>query len=199
MRRAVDGLQLQASQPLPAYAFELAQTRDRKTLALIGKSNVLTHVFDLWLRVYDEMAAEFPDVTTEYYHVDAACMHMVNQPERFDVMVTTNMFGDIVTDLGAMTQGGMGMAASANLNPTRTAPMFEPVHGSAPDIAGPGIANPLATVITVKMMLDYLGEIEQLPRWTRHSPQSPAKASKGRTRARSEIGCSPLFNLSFSG
>ncbi|HAR64813.1 MAG TPA: 3-isopropylmalate dehydrogenase [Lentisphaeria bacterium] len=143
------------------YAFELAQTRDRKTLALIGKSNVLTHVFDLWLRVYDEMAAEFPDVTTEYYHVDAACMHMVNQPERFDVMVTTNMFGDIVTDLGAMTQGGMGMAASANLNPTRTAPsMFEPVHGSAPDIAGQGIANPLATVITVKMMLDYLGEIE---------------------------------------
>lgn len=142
------------------YAFELARKRPARKLALIGKSNVLTHVFDLWQRVFDTLGdGEFPDVTREYYHVDAACMHMVNAPERFDVMVTTNMFGDIVTDLGAITQGGMGMASSGNLDPTRQNPsMFEPVHGSAPDIAGQDKANPLATVITVKMMLDFLGE-----------------------------------------
>ena len=144
------------------YAFELARTRSRKQLSLIGKTNVLTHVFDLWERVFHSLGdSEYSDVTRDYYHVDAACMHMVNEPERFDVMVTTNMFGDIITDLGAVTQGGMGMAASGNLNPTREKPsMFEPVHGSAPDIAGQGIANPLAAVITVKMMLDYLGETE---------------------------------------
>ena len=142
------------------YAFELAMTRDRKKLALIGKTNVLTYVFDLWERVFNELGeSEFPEITREYYHVDAACMHMVNEPERFDVMVTTNMFGDIITDLGAITQGGMGMAASGNLNPTREKPsMFEPVHGSAPDIAGQDKANPLAAVITIKVMLDYLGE-----------------------------------------
>jgi 3-isopropylmalate dehydrogenase len=142
------------------YALELAQARPRKTCALIGKTNVLTYVFDLWERVFNDIGdAEFPDVTREYYHVDAACMHMVNQPERFDVMVTSNMFGDIVTDLGAITQGGMGMAASGNLDPSKQSPsMFEPVHGSAPDIAGQNKANPLAAVITVKMMLDFLGE-----------------------------------------
>ncbi len=144
------------------YAFELAQCRSRRTLALIGKTNVLTHVFDLWERVFHQIGeSEFPEVTREYYHVDAACMHMVNEPHRFDVMVTTNMFGDIITDLGAVTQGGMGMAASGNINPTRTKPsMFEPVHGSAPDIVGQNKANPLATVITVKMMLDFLSESE---------------------------------------
>lgn len=120
---------------------------------------MLTHVFDLWVRVFNNLAKDYPDVTTEYYHVDAVCMHMINAPERFDVMVTTNMFGDIVTDLGAATQGGMGMACSGNLNPDRIAPsMFEPVHGSAPDIAGQNKANPLATVMTVKMMLEFLGE-----------------------------------------
>ncbi|OED37110.1 3-isopropylmalate dehydrogenase [PVC group bacterium (ex Bugula neritina AB1)] len=143
------------------YAFELAQTRERKKLALIGKSNVLTHVFDLWLRVFDEIRQSFPDVKTEYYHVDAACMHMVRSPEMFDVMVTTNMFGDIITDLGAETQGGMGMACSGNLNPTKTTPsMFEPVHGSAPDITGQNKANPLAMVMSVKMMLEFLNENE---------------------------------------
>ncbi len=142
------------------YAFQLAEKRPRKTLALIGKTNVLTHVFDLWQRVFNDIgASEFPDVSRDYYHVDAACMHMVNEPERFDVMVTTNMFGDIITDLGAITQGGMGMAASGNIDPTKTNPsMFEPVHGSAPDIVGQNKANPLATIITVKMMLDFLGE-----------------------------------------
>ena len=142
------------------YAFELASERERKTLALIGKTNVLTHVFDLWERRFHSLGeSEFPHVKREYYHVDAACMHMVKQPERFDVMVTTNMFGDIITDLGAETQGGMGMAASGNINPTKEKPsMFEPVHGSAPDIAGKDLANPIATIISVKMMLDFMGE-----------------------------------------
>lgn len=144
------------------YAYSLAGQRKEKKLALVGKSNVLTYVFDLWNRVFEEVGTrDFPEVTREYYHVDAACMHMVNQPERFDVIVTTNMFGDIITDLGAITQGGMGMAASGNINPERTTPsMFEPVHGSAPDIAGQNKANPLAAVLTVKMMLDFLGEAE---------------------------------------
>ena len=129
-------------------------------MALVGKTNVLTHVFDLWERVFQEIGTkEFPGIRREYYHVDAACMHMVNEPQRFDVMVTTNMFGDIITDLGAITQGGMGMAASGNIDPTRRNPsMFEPVHGSAPDIVGQNKANPLATVITVKMLLDFLEE-----------------------------------------
>ena len=142
------------------YAFELASERPRKTLALIGKTNVLTHVFDLWERRFNSLGeSEFPQVSREYYHVDAACMHMIKQPERFDVMVTTNMFGDIITDLGAETQGGMGMAASGNINPSKEKPsMFEPVHGSAPDIAGQDLANPIATIISVKMMLDFMGE-----------------------------------------
>ncbi len=141
------------------YAFKLAQTRPRKKLALIGKTNVLTFVFDLWKRVFDELAKEYPDVKTEYYHVDAACMFMVKSPEKFDVMVTTNMFGDIITDLGAETQGGMGMAASGNINPEKLAPsMFEPVHGSAPDIAGQNKANPLAAIMSGRMMIEFLGE-----------------------------------------
>jgi 3-isopropylmalate dehydrogenase len=141
------------------YAFELANNRLAKKLALIGKNNVLTIVFDLWDRLFDSIGQEYPDVTREYYHVDATCMHMINAPERFDVMVTTNMFGDIITDLGAATQGGMGMACSGNINPEHKTPsMFEPVHGSAPDIAGQNKANPLATVMTVKMMLEFLGE-----------------------------------------
>lgn len=142
------------------YAFELASRRPRKTLALIGKTNVLTYVFDLWDRVFQSIGeGEFPEVNREYYHVDAACMHMVNEPNRFDVMVTTNMFGDIITDLGAITQGGMGLASSGNINPTKSKPsMFEPVHGSAPDIVGQNKANPLATIMTVKMMLEFLGE-----------------------------------------
>ena len=144
------------------YAFGIATRRPNKTLALVGKTNVLTYVFDLWERVFQAVGSQyFPDITREYYHVDAACMHMVNQPERFDVMVTTNMFGDIITDLGAITQGGMGMAASGNIDPMRKNPsMFEPVHGSAPDIVGQNKANPLATVLTVKLLLEFLDEHE---------------------------------------
>ena len=142
------------------YAFEIASARPQKTLALIGKTNVLTYVFDLWERVFHELGdRDFPDIKREYYHVDAACMHMVNAPERFDVMVTTNMFGDIITDLGAITQGGMGMASSGNIDPSKKNPsMFEPVHGSAPDIVGQNKANPLATVLTIKMLVEFLGE-----------------------------------------
>ncbi|MCH2206979.1 MAG: 3-isopropylmalate dehydrogenase [Lentisphaerales bacterium] len=144
------------------YAFELAASRPRKTLAMVGKTNVLTYVFDLWDRVFNELGEkEFPEVKREYYHVDAACMFMVKDPRRFDVMVTSNMFGDIVTDLGAETQGGMGMAASGNINPTKSTPsMFEPVHGSAPDIAGQNKANPIAAIMSARMMLEFLGEKE---------------------------------------
>lgn len=143
------------------YAFETAQKTERKTLALIGKSNVLTHLFSLWLKLYKEIGDRYPEVKREYYHVDAAAMFMISNPEKFDVVVTTNMFGDILTDIGGITQGGLGMAASGNLNPTREFPsMFEPVHGSAPDIAGQNKANPLATWQSAKMMLDFLGETE---------------------------------------
>jgi len=123
----------------------------------VAKTNVLTFAHDLWMRAFTEVAAGYPDVKSDYQHVDACCMRMVLRPEQFDVIVTTNMFGDIITDLGAVLQGGMGLAASANLNPDRTAPsMFEPVHGSAPDIAGKGTANPLAAILSVAMMLDHL-------------------------------------------
>ncbi|NMD41034.1 MAG: 3-isopropylmalate dehydrogenase, partial [Deltaproteobacteria bacterium] len=127
------------------YAFEYTRKRDRrKILALVGKTNVLTYVFDLWERVFNEIGQrEFPDIKREYYHVDATCMWMVKNPEWFDVLVTENMFGDIITDLGAALQGGLGMAASMNARPDGVA-LFEPVHGSAPDIAGQGKANPLA-------------------------------------------------------
>src|SRR4029077_17476034 len=124
---------------------------------LVAKTNVLTFAHDLWMRAFTEVAATYPDVKSDYQHVDACCMRMVVNPERFDVIVTTNMFGDIITDLGAVLQGGMGLAASGNLNPLKTAPsMFEPVHGSAPDIAGKGIANPIAAILSVAMLLDHL-------------------------------------------
>lgn len=141
------------------YAFETAQKRPRQTLALIGKSNVLTHLFGLWLRCFHEIGdREFPDVKREYYHVDAAAMFMISNPEKFDTIVTTNMFGDILTDIGAITQGGLGMAASGNIDPRGFAPsMFEPVHGSAPDIAGQNKANPIATWQSAKMMMEFLG------------------------------------------
>jgi 3-isopropylmalate dehydrogenase len=130
----------------------------RGLVTLAAKTNVLTFAHDLWMRTFIEVSRDYPDVKTDYQHVDACCMRMVLSPERFDVIATTNMFGDILTDLGAVLQGGMGLAASANLNPTRaSASMFEPVHGSAPDIAGKGIANPVAAILSVAMMLDHLG------------------------------------------
>ena len=141
------------------YAFELARRRNRKrTLALCGKTNVLTYVYDLWERAFHEMGErDYPDIKREYYHVDATCMWMVKNPEWFDVIVTGNMFGDIITDLGAITQGGMGIAAGGNINPDGVS-MFEPIGGSAPKYTGKNVINPLAAICAGAMMLAELGE-----------------------------------------
>ncbi len=139
-------------------AFARAQARPRKKLTLVHKNNVLVRAGSLWTRTFNEVAKEFPDVTTDYLHVDAASMFFVTNPERFDVVVTDNLFGDILTDIAAAICGGIGLAASGNINPEGSLPsMFEPVHGSAPDIAGKGIADPTATVMSVAMMLRHLG------------------------------------------
>jgi 3-isopropylmalate dehydrogenase len=141
------------------YAFELARTRDRKHLTLIHKTNVLQFSGDLWQRTFNEVATEYPDVATAYNHIDAACIYFVDSPQRYDVIVTDNLFGDIITDLAGVVSGGVGLASSGNLNPARTGPsMFEPVHGSAPDIAGKGIADPRAAIISAGLMLNFLGE-----------------------------------------
>ena len=139
-------------------AFARAQVRPRKKLTLVHKNNVLTRAGSLWTRTFNEVAKEFPDVATDYLHVDAASMFFVTNPDRFDVVVTDNLFGDILTDIAAAICGGLGLAASGNINPTGKFPsMFEPVHGSAPDIAGKGIADPTATIMSVAMMLSHLG------------------------------------------
>jgi 3-isopropylmalate dehydrogenase len=148
------------------YAFDLARAR-RGHLTLVHKTNVLTFAGDLWERTFHEVADGYPDVETAYSHVDAACIHFVEGPQRYDVIVTDNLFGDILTDLGGAVSGGIGFAASANLNPERTgASMFEPVHGSAPDITGQGIANPTAAILSAAMMLDFLGEEDAARRIT---------------------------------
>jgi 3-isopropylmalate dehydrogenase len=140
------------------YAFERAATRPRRKLTLVHKDNVLTFAGDLYQRTVRALAREYPDVAVDYLHVDAASMFFVTQPQRFDVVVTDNLFGDILTDLGAAIAGGIGLAASGNVNPAGTAPsMFEPVHGSAPDIAGQGKADPTATILSVAMLLDHIG------------------------------------------
>jgi 3-isopropylmalate dehydrogenase len=148
------------------YAFEYAKKYGKKargagkenTLALCGKTNVLTYVYDLWERAFHEMGQkEYPDIRRDYYHVDATCMWMVKNPEWFDVIVTGNMFGDIITDLGAITQGGMGIAAGGNINPEGVS-MFEPIGGSAPKYTGKGVINPLAAICAMQMMLQTLGE-----------------------------------------
>lgn len=150
------------------YAFEYTKKYGKKargkgesnTLALVGKTNVLTYVYDLWERAFHEMGEkEYPDIKREYYHVDATCMWMVKNPEWFDVLVTGNMFGDIITDLGAITQGGMGLAAGGNINPEGVS-MFEPIGGSAPKYTGMGAINPLAAICAAAMMLETLGEQE---------------------------------------
>jgi 3-isopropylmalate dehydrogenase len=148
------------------YAFEYARRHgkkargrgDKNTLALCGKTNVLTYIYDLWERAFHEMGKkEYPDIAREYYHVDATCMWFVKNPEWFDVIVTGNMFGDIITDLGAMIQGGMGIAAGGNINPQGVS-MFEPIGGSAPKYTGKGVINPLAAICAAQMMLETLGE-----------------------------------------
>ena len=147
------------------YAFDLAQSRPRKHLTMVHKTNVLTFSGDLWQRVFDLVAAEYPEVTTAYNHVDAACIYFVQDPQRYDVIVTDNLFGDILTDLGGAVSGGIGFASSGNLDPSRQAPsMFEPVHGSAPDIAGQAKANPIAAILSAAMMVELLGEADAAER-----------------------------------
>lgn len=146
-------------------AFERASRRPRKHLTLVHKTNVLTHAGQLWSRVVEEVSMEYLDVTVAYCHIDAAMIYLVTDPARFDVVVTDNLFGDIFTDLAAAVSGGIGLAASGNLDASRTNPsMFEPVHGSAPDIAGTGTADPTATVLSIALLLDHLGMPDQARR-----------------------------------
>jgi 3-isopropylmalate dehydrogenase len=172
------------------YAFSLAQGRPRRKLTLVHKTNVLTYAGDLWQRTVNSLAGEFPDVTVEYQHVDAASMFFVSQPERFDVIVTDNLFGDILTDLGAAVAGGIGLAASGNINPERTAPsMFEPVHGSAPDIAGQSKADPTAAILSAAMLCTHLGLSEAAARIEQAvSDDVLAHSGESATRTTVEIG-----------
>jgi len=147
------------------FAFELAAKRPRRHLTLVHKTNVLTFAGDLWRRTVEEIAPDYPDVTHDYNHVDASCIYLVENPGRYDVIVTDNLFGDIITDLAGAVAGGIGYAASANLNPARTGPsLFEPVHGAAHDIAGTGKANPAAAIYSAALMLDHLGEADAAAR-----------------------------------
>jgi 3-isopropylmalate dehydrogenase len=146
------------------YAFELCRRRKKMNkLTMVDKSNVLTFGHDLWVRTFAEVGEEYPDIQKDHAYVDATCMWMVKNPEWFDTIVTTNMFGDIITDLGAMIQGGMGVAASGNINPEGTS-MFEPIHGSAPKYAGQNVANPLASISAMAMLLDHVGATDAAAR-----------------------------------
>ncbi len=150
------------------FAFHLAEQRPRRSVTLVHKTNVLTYAGDLWQRTFDDVAAEHPGVVTAYNHVDAACIYFATDAGRYDVVVTDNLFGDILTDLAGAVTGGIGLAASANLNPARTGPsLFEPVHGAAHDIAGTGRANPLAAIRSAAMMLEHLGEAGAAARITK--------------------------------
>lgn len=170
-------------------AFARAQKRPRKKLTLVHKTNVLVHAGSVWWRTFEEVAREYPDVTTDYMHVDATMIHLTTNPSRFDVIVTDNLFGDIVTDLAAAVTGGIGLAASGNVNPDRTAPsMFEPVHGSAPDIAGQQIADPTAAILSVALMLDHLG-LEDAARTVEDAVIADLAARElGSTRRTAEVG-----------
>ncbi|MFF1531182.1 3-isopropylmalate dehydrogenase [Cellulomonas sp. NPDC058312] len=169
-------------------AFARAAARPRKKLTLVHKHNVLVHAGHLWRRTVEAVNAEFPDVTVDYLHVDAATIFLVTDPARFDVIVTDNLFGDILTDLAAAIVGGIGLAASANINPDRTAPsMFEPVHGSAPDIAGQGKADPTATVLSVALLLEHLGEADAAAR-VEAAVAADVLERAGRVRTTAEVG-----------
>jgi 3-isopropylmalate dehydrogenase len=170
-------------------AFARASRRERRKVTLVHKSNVLVHAGDLWTRTFAAVAAEFPDVATDYQHVDAAAMFLVSQPQRYDVIVTDNLFGDILTDIAAVVTGGIGLAASGNINPDRTYPsMFEPVHGSAPDIAGRGIADPTAAVLSVALLLDHLGHADAGRRVTDAVAADLASRTPGVPVRTAEIG-----------
>ncbi|MGH9208716.1 MAG: 3-isopropylmalate dehydrogenase, partial [Acidimicrobiales bacterium] len=170
------------------FAFELADTRPRRHLTLVHKTNVLTFAGDLWQRAFDEVGKDFPGTTTAYNHVDATCIYLVEAPERYDVIVTDNLFGDILTDLAGALSGGIGLAASANLNPDRTGPsLFEPVHGAAHDIVGTEKANPLAAIRSGAMMLDHLGEQDAAARITK-AVLEYGQAERGTKVTTAEIG-----------
>ncbi|MEI5034683.1 3-isopropylmalate dehydrogenase [Streptomyces sp. VB1] len=171
-------------------AFERAAARPRKKLTLVHKNNVLVYAGHLWKNTFDRVAAEYPQVSTDYLHVDAATIFFVTQPERFDVIVTDNLFGDILTDLAAAVSGGIGLAASGNINPTGAFPsMFEPVHGSAPDIAGQGKADPTATVLSVALLLRHLGyETEAARIEDAVSADLAERGGAAATRTTDEIG-----------
>ncbi|MGC4904320.1 3-isopropylmalate dehydrogenase [Streptomyces cyaneofuscatus] len=170
-------------------AFERAAARPRKKLTLVHKNNVLVYAGHLWKNTFDKVAAEHPQVSTDYLHVDAATIFFVTQPERFDVIVTDNLFGDILTDLAAAVTGGIGLAASGNINPTGAFPsMFEPVHGSAPDIAGQGKADPTATVLSVALLLRHLGYEAEAVRIEDAVSADLAERDGAATRTTDEIG-----------
>jgi len=169
-------------------ACERASKRPRKKVTLVHKTNVLVFAGDLWERTFDRVTREFPDITTEYLHVDAAAMFFLTNPERFDVVVTDNLFGDILTDIGAAIGGGIGLAASGNIDPSRKNPsMFEPVHGSAPDIAGQGKADPTATVMSLAMLLDHIGET-QAAYWIQQGVAADLAVRGTTIRSTSDIG-----------
>ncbi|EFG64586.1 3-isopropylmalate dehydrogenase [Streptomyces sp. SPB074] len=169
-------------------AFARAQARPRKKLTLVHKNNVLVYAGHLWKNIFDKVAAEYPEVGTDYLHVDAATIFLVTRPERFDVIVTDNLFGDILTDLAAAVTGGIGLAASGNINPSGAFPsMFEPVHGSAPDIAGQGKADPTATVLSVALLLRHLGHEAEAVR-VEKAVTADLTARDGSPRTTEEIG-----------
>jgi 3-isopropylmalate dehydrogenase len=170
-------------------AFARATRRERRKVTLVHKTNVLTHAGSLWSRAFAAVAAEYPDVETEYQHVDAAAMFLVTQPQRYDVVVTDNLFGDILTDIAAAVTGGIGLAASGSINPERTYPsMFEPVHGSAPDIAGQGVADPVAAVLSAALLLEHLGHTDAARRVTEAVAAELASRSAGVSRRTADIG-----------
>ena len=176
-------------------AFNRAMARDRKKLTLVHKNNVLTRAGGLWTRTFNEVAKEFPQVSTDYLHVDAASMFFVTNPERFDVVVTDNLFGDILTDIAAAICGGIGLAASGNINPTGAFPsMFEPVHGSAPDIAGKNLADPTATVMSVAMLLEHMG-FADAAREIEAAVNADLLARGDKKRSTTEIGDALLAQL----
>ncbi|GAA1750321.1 3-isopropylmalate dehydrogenase [Luedemannella helvata] len=170
-------------------AFSRAGKRERRKVTMVHKTNVLTHAGGLWARTFAEVAREFPDIETDYQHVDAAAMFMVTQPQRYDVIVTDNLFGDILTDIAAAVTGGIGLAASGCINPEREFPsMFEPVHGSAPDIAGQGVADPVATVLSVALLLDHLGHPEQARRVEQAVAAELSSRTPGQPLRTEEVG-----------
>jgi 3-isopropylmalate dehydrogenase len=170
-------------------AFNRAGQRERRKVTLVHKANVLTHAGDLWVRTFAEIAPEFPDIATEYQHVDAAAMYLVTDPARYDIIVTDNLFGDILTDIAAAVTGGIGMAASGCINPEKAYPsMFEPVHGSAPDIAGKGVADPAAAVLSTALLLDHLGHTAASRRVTEAVAAELAGRTPGQPLRTAEVG-----------